>query len=52
MLTSSKMETDVYRSYELGVNGFVVKPIDFNDFSKAIKALGYFWAILNVNINK
>jgi CheY-like chemotaxis protein len=49
MLTSSKMESDVYRSYQLGVNGFVVKPIDFFEFSKAIKAIGYFWAILNVN---
>lgn len=48
MLTSSQMESDVYKSYELGVNGFVVKPIDFNDFMKAIKSIGYFWAILNI----
>jgi CheY-like chemotaxis protein len=48
MLTSSQMETDIYKSYELGVNGFVVKPIDFNDFMKAIKNIGYFWAILNI----
>jgi len=48
MLTSSQMESDIYKSYELGVNGFVVKPIDFNDFMKAIKNIGYFWAILNI----
>ena len=47
MLTSSQLESDVYASYKLGVNGFVVKPIDFNDFVKAIVGKGYFWAILN-----
>jgi len=47
MLTSSQMETDVFKSYQLGVNGFVVKPIDFQEFVKAIKGIGYFWAILN-----
>lgn len=47
MLTSSEMETDVVKSYELGVNGYVVKPIEFNEFVKAIKGIGYFWAILN-----
>ncbi len=49
MLTSSEMETDVIKSYELGVNGFVVKPIDFSDFVQAIKNIGYFWAILNTS---
>jgi CheY-like chemotaxis protein len=49
MLTSSQMETDVIKSYELGANGFVVKPIDFSDFVKAIKGIGYFWAILNTS---
>ncbi|PZX15334.1 response regulator receiver domain-containing protein [Breznakibacter xylanolyticus] len=48
MLTSSQMETDVVRSYKLGVNGFVVKPIDFLEFVKAIKTIGYFWAFINV----
>jgi CheY-like chemotaxis protein len=47
MLTSSQLESDVYASYKLGVNGFVVKPIDFNEFVKAIVNIGYFWAILN-----
>jgi CheY-like chemotaxis protein len=49
MLTSSKMETDVLKSYELGANGFVVKPIDFNEFINAIKSIGHFWAILNTS---
>ena len=49
MLTSSQMETDVMKSYELGANGFVVKPIDFSEFVKAIKGIGYFWAILNTS---
>jgi two-component system, response regulator len=49
MLTSSQMETDVMKSYELGVNGFVVKPIDFGEFVQAIKNIGYFWAILNTS---
>ena len=47
MLTSSKEERDVVRSYELGVNAFVVKPVDFQEFFKAIQDLGMFWAILN-----
>jgi FOG: CheY-like receiver len=49
MLTSSQMESDVYKSYELGVNAFVVKPIDFGEFMQAIKNIGFFWAILNVS---
>lgn len=47
MLTSSKEERDVVRSYELGVNSFVVKPVEFNEFFEAIQDLGMFWAILN-----
>ena len=49
ILTSSQMEVDIYQSYQLGVNAFVVKPIDFGDFVKAIKGIGYFWAILNTS---
>ena len=49
MLTSSQMETDVIKSYELGANGYVVKPIDFNELVKAVKGIGYFWAILNTS---
>jgi CheY-like chemotaxis protein len=47
MLTSSKEEQDVLRSYELGVNAFVVKPVDFQEFIRAIADLGIFWAVLN-----
>ncbi|MFT3737894.1 MAG: response regulator [Breznakibacter sp.] len=47
MLTSSQLENDVCESYKIGVNGYVVKPIDFADFMKAIKGIGYYWAILN-----
>ena len=47
MLTSSKEEQDVVRSYELGVNAYVVKPVDFAEFLRAIADLGVFWAVLN-----
>lgn len=47
MLTSSREEKDLIRSYALGVNAFVVKPVDFNRFFDAIQDLGMFWAILN-----
>ena len=47
MLTSSKEEQDVVRSYSLGVNAYVVKPVDFTEFLKAIADLGVFWAVLN-----
>jgi CheY-like chemotaxis protein len=47
MLTSSREERDVVRSYSLGVNSFVVKPVEFTEFFEAIRNLGMFWAILN-----
>lgn len=47
MLTSSREEQDLVRSYELGVNAFVVKPVQFSEFFKAIQDLGVFWALLN-----
>jgi DNA-binding NarL/FixJ family response regulator len=47
MLTSSRQEKDLYESYRLGVNAFVVKPVDFHEFADAMKVLGLFWAILN-----
>jgi len=47
MLTSSKEEQDLVRSYELGVNAYVVKPVDFTEFVRAISDLGVFWAVLN-----
>ncbi|HZY16890.1 MAG TPA: response regulator [Ramlibacter sp.] len=47
MLTSSQEESDVVRSYELGVNAYVVKPVEFKQFVGAIADLGVFWAVLN-----
>jgi CheY-like chemotaxis protein len=47
MLTSSREERDLVRSYTLGVNAFVVKPVDFNAFFEAIQDLGMFWAVIN-----
>ncbi|MDE1149765.1 MAG: response regulator [Azospirillaceae bacterium] len=47
MLTSSREESDVVRSYQYGVNSFVVKPVDFKAFYEAIRDLGMFWAVLN-----
>ena len=47
MLTSSHEETDVLRSYQLGVNAYVVKPVEFKQFVQAIADLGIFWAVLN-----
>jgi len=47
MLTSSREEQDVVKSYQLGVNAYVVKPIDFNDFVNAVKEIGLFWAVVN-----
>ena len=47
MLTSSHEESDVLRSYELGVNAYVVKPVGFKQFVAAIADLGVFWAVLN-----
>ena len=47
ILTSSNEEPDVMRSYELGVNAYVVKPVRFEEFVKAVQQLGGFWAVLN-----
>ncbi|MCW2292354.1 CheY-like chemotaxis protein [Pseudomonas sp. BIGb0408] len=47
MLTSSEEEPDLEEAYRLGVNAYVVKPVEFSDFVKAISGLGIFWAILN-----
>ena len=47
MLTSSREEQDVIRSYELGINAYVVKPVKFTDFIQAVRHLGIFWAMLN-----
>lgn len=47
VLTSSREETDLARSWDLGVNAYVVKPVDSEQFFNAVKTLGRFWAVLN-----
>ena len=46
-MTSSREEGDLVRSYELGVNAYVVKPVDFPDFIDAVRQIGGFWAVIN-----
>ena len=47
VLTSSREEQDLVRTYDLGVNAYVVKPVDFHEFIDAVKLLGGFWAVIN-----
>ncbi len=47
MLTSSREEKDLIESYKLGVNAYVVKPLDFHEFVDSIKQVGIFWALIN-----
>jgi len=47
MLTSSREEPDLSKAYQLGVNAYVVKPVEFKEFVSAISDLGIFWAVLN-----
>ena len=47
MLTSSQMESDLTKAYQLNVNAYVVKPINFAEFIDAVRELGMFWAVLN-----
>jgi CheY-like chemotaxis protein len=47
MLTSSNQESDLARSYGLGVNAYVVKPVGFPEFMAALRELGLFWAVIN-----
>jgi CheY-like chemotaxis protein len=47
MLTSSREPPDLIECYKYGVNAYVVKPVDFNEFAKAVKTLGVFWAAVN-----
>lgn len=47
MMTSSRQEYDLLQSYELGVNAYVVKPMNFHEFVDAVKQVGGFWAVVN-----
>ncbi len=47
VLTSSREERDLVESYKLGVNAYVVKPVDFHEFVDAVKEVGMFWAVIN-----
>jgi len=47
VLTSSKEDRDIKRSYELGANAFIVKPVDFENFTQAVSKIGFFWLMLN-----
>jgi len=47
VLTSSREEQDLLRTYDLGANAYVVKPVSFQDFMAAVQALGQFWALIN-----
>ena len=47
IITSSREEQDLVKSYQLGVNAYVVKPVDFQQFAESVRTLGCFWAIIN-----
>ena len=47
VMTSSREDRDLLSCYEFGVNGYVVKPVEFEDFSRAVSELGFYWLLLN-----
>ncbi len=52
VLTSSKEEKDIVESYKLGVNSYILKPVDFDKFVEAVKDIGYYWLLLNQSAKK
>ncbi len=47
VMTSSKEDTDIQRSYELGVNSYILKPVDFEQFTEVVRHLGFYWLLMN-----
>ncbi len=47
VLTSSKEESDVLKSYDLGVNSYIRKPVDFDQFVETVKQIGFYWLLIN-----
>jgi len=47
VMTASKEENDIVESYNLGVNSYIVKPVDFDQFTKSIGEIGYYWLVIN-----
>ena len=47
VMTSSKEEKDLVESYKLGVNSYIVKPVDFDQFTEVVRQLGYYWLLIN-----